>query len=188
MITKDQFTTGDIFFVLKDKDDKLIPKTTFMFEQFENWKKGSPVKLKEIAVHVGGFVRDGNIEHIAEGNFPEFEYVKWPGRYTEKELLENCIWKTPVKPLDIHEQLYFKEMCKYYNGSPYDVMGYINQGPKILFGIWLGKRGKKAERRVTCSEFFPTVMNHILKEKPFKKSWRIDPLELYIHPYYKKLV
>jgi len=181
---KEDLKTGDVFFVKFKKG--IIPKITGRFLRFQNWRMGSKIKLKNIPSHCGTIVRDGNKLFVCESNLPGVEYEEWPGRYSEEYLLNNVQWKTPIDPFTGQQRLFYKELCKYFDIAEYDIPGYIAQGLYTTLGIWVGKKGVKAEDKLTCSELIPTIVNRVFEETPpFKTPWSENPLTLFLHPFYK---
>jgi hypothetical protein len=63
----------------------------------------------------------------------------------------------------------------------YDYANFLFQMIMIRTGIWLGKKGAKAEGRLYCSEGVATIIN---KVRPYmcEEPWRYNPMDLYLEP------
>lgn len=59
-----------------------------------------------------------------------------------------------------------------YSGKKYDFFTtFIVQAIFIIFGVWIGPKGQKAERRLNCAEFVSMV-------RGYKDSYKMDTMQI----------
>lgn len=62
---------------------------------------------------------------------------------------------TPIGPIDTIE---FKRIVYDYVGTPYDYNNLLrHQVVRLLTGVWIGRKKKKADKRMVCHEFVQKI-------------------------------
>lgn len=141
----------------------------------EQWRLLNFMPLwKKIYNHAAICIEDGIIaEALKEGivihNFDEV--------YKNKKGKELCIYRPKWKKEELE---LLKPISESYKGVNYQFVNFIQYIPKILLGIWLGRKEKNSENKLYCTEFVSLVIHRITHGKYFKKYWKSSPTDVKI--------
>ena len=174
--------TGDIGFVTNPKWNS--PFTKF-FLQINRIRIGRPIKRKEIYAHVFTIAEKDGKKYVCEAVGGGWHVDEYPGQYAGRE--NKIFWKEPAMPWNNEQKEKFSDECFKFKDKKeqYDVPGYLWQIIFTTIGWWFGATGKRARKKVTCSEAIPTLINIAFEKEIFQLSYLINPFMLYIDSYYQ---
>lgn len=119
------------------------------------------------------------VMYIAESVSKGFKIHKFDEAYSEKSWKERIDIITPVTPYtEIEAEMLCKIAVTYsFNITRYDFFNFIWQILLILFGRWMGPKGKKAENRLYCSEAVATIINYV-RPDTFRNPSATNPIDV----------
>jgi hypothetical protein len=176
-------TTGDIGFVT---NPVMVSNLTKFFLQINRIRLGRPVKKDKIFGHVFTIAEKDGEKYVCESIKGGWIVELYPGQYAGRE--SEIEWKTPSTPWTEQQKAAFTQECFDFREKrkAYDVPGYLLQFFFTLIGWWFGPTGRRAEKKITCAEAIPTIVNNAFNEDIFECNYLMNPFLLYIDSYYKE--
>ena len=173
---------GDIGFVTNKTWNS--PFTKF-FLQIHRFRTGRPIKRKEIYAHCFTIAEKDGKKYVCEAIGGGWNVDEYPGQYKDRE--DTILWKAPVTPWTDEMKEKFSKVCFDFKHKKkeYDVPGYLWQIIFTTVGWWFGATGKRAAKKVTCSESIPTLVNLAFDKEIFQLYYNMNPFMLYIDSYYQ---
>lgn len=96
--------------------------------------------------------------------------------YRDDKNKEFLIYKIPGTTAQHLKEI--KKISKEYNGVKYQFINFLQYVPKILFGVWLGKKEKGSEDRLYCTEYVGMILWKVYGIEQFKDYWVTSPSEV----------
>jgi hypothetical protein len=176
---------GDIGFVTNKRWNS--PFTKF-FLQINRLRIGRPIKGKEIYAHVFTIAEKDGKKYVCESIHGGWTIAEYPGQYAGRE--DTIHWKEPQTLWTDQQKADFSQTCFDFQEKKkeYDVPGYLWQIIYTTVGWWFGATGKRALKKITCSEAIPTIVNIAFNQETFECYYLQNPFTLYIDSYYKRKI
>ena len=165
---------------IKVGDVILVKGGSWLARQIQNWmniyrlKKGLP--KRKLYNHAAVVVNLWGEKYIAEATEKGVTVIPNALDYV---LFKDTLVLTWIDPLNQKEQDLFSKTAIKYALEPhrYDFLNFFYQIKYILTGKWSGPIGKKAEKRLYCTEFAAVCMDKV--RGSFEgQTWNKNPLDL----------
>lgn len=184
-MNKDKLTPGDILLV---RGDSFISKAIRF--HMEAYRKALGIPKRELYSHSATVISVWGKLYVAEAQADGINIRTFEEAYGDKDL-RNMLVKTPRKPYTKSEQEHISKVASNCTFKPtrYDFLSILYQVDMIRWAIltknkkWSGPEGKKAEKRMYCTEASATWANTV-RPNTFDKPWTINPLDIDLNKYY----
>jgi hypothetical protein len=173
---------GDIILVHSGKS--FISRSIAFF--MRKYQQQVGVTAKYDYHHCGTIIDVWGKLHIAEANVKGYQIQTLDEAYTVEQYEENIEVKTPLVPYTQDEQDAISRLAVHYSMdiTRYQVSNFLLWIIKMKTNLWIGRKGKKAEQRLYCSEAVATLANYV-RPGTFDHPEMINPIDVDINPNYK---
>lgn len=146
---------GDIILV---HGSSWLAKAIQFFMNVYRKKKGLPKRF--LYNHVAVVIDIWGELKIAEAERKGIEAYRDAYQYVDEHNVKVMTWK---KPLSDSEKKQFSKLAAHYSfkATKYDFFNFFYQMYYIMTGKWVGKKGKKSENVLYCSEFAAVLMDKV---------------------------
>jgi len=82
----------------------------------------------------------------------------------------------------VHRKKLVHFILPYVGNTPYDFVSLVLYQPiRFLFGKWIGRKNKEANKRFTCSEWVAYIYKDV-----FPEWWKAAPVDLFNSEFFEK--